>query len=147
MHALFPMFSIALLAQAPAPSANYVQEHYTKREVRIAMRDGVKLFTSIYVPKDTSRTYPVMMQRTPYSVAPYGPDKFKWGLGPSRLFTEEGFIFVFQDVRGRMMSEGTFIEMTPHKAHKGPKDVDESTDTFDTVDWIVKNLATNGKVG
>ncbi len=147
VHALFPMFSIALLAQAPAPSAKYVQEHYTKREVRIAMRDGVKLFTSIYVPKDTSRTYPVMMQRTPYSVAPYGPDKFKWGLGPSRLFTEEGFIFVFQDVRGRMMSEGTFIEMTPHKAHKGPKDVDESTDTFDTVDWIVKNLATNGKVG
>jgi len=111
------------------------------------MRDGVKLFTSIYTPKDTSKTYPVMMQRTPYSVAPYGPDTFKWGLGPSRLFMEEGFIFVFQDVRGRMMSEGTFIEMTPHKEKKTPKEVDESTDTFDTVDWLVKHLSTNSKVG
>ncbi|MDE3245974.1 MAG: CocE/NonD family hydrolase, partial [Acidobacteriota bacterium] len=144
---LLAFSTFALVAQAPAPPPNYVQEHYTKREVLIPMRDGVKLFTSIYTPKDTSKTYPVMLQRTPYSVAPYGPDKFKWGLGPSRLFMEEGFIFVFQDVRGRMMSEGAFIELTPHKAKKGPKEVDESTDTFDTVDWLVKNLSTNGKVG
>ncbi len=144
---LLPMTSVALIAQAPVPATNYVQEHYAKREVLIQMRDGVKLFTSIYTPKDTSRSYPVMMQRTPYSVAPYGPDKFKWGLGPSRLFMEEGFIFVFQDVRGRMMSEGAFLEVTPHRDLKGPRDVDESTDTFDTVDWLAKNLNTNGKVG
>ena len=137
----------ALVAQAPAPAVNYVQEHYTKREVLIPMRDGVRLFTSIYTPKDTSKTYPVLMQRTPYSVAPYGTDKFKRELGPSRHFMEEGFIFVFQDVRGRMMSEGTFIEMTPHKDNKGSRDVDESTDAFDTVDWLVKHLSTNGKVG
>ena len=146
-YSLFLLTPVALIAQAPVPATNPVQEHYTKREVLIQMRDGVSLFTSIYTPKDTSKTYPVMMQRTPYGVAPYGSDTFKRGLGPSPLFMEEGFIFVFQDVRGRMMSEGTFIELTPHKVQKGPKDVDESTDTFDTVDWLVKQLPTNGKVG
>lgn len=144
---LFAFATLALVAQAPAPQSNYVQEHYTKREVLIPMRDGVQLFTSIYTPKDTSKTYPVMVQRTPYSVAPYGPDRFKWGLGPSKRFMEEGFIFVFQDVRGRMMSEGTFLEVTPQRVHKGAQDVDESTDAYDTVDWLVKNLPTNGKVG
>lgn len=144
---MLPFIPAALIAQVPVPTANEVQEHYTKREVLIRMRDGVKLFTSIYTPKGASKTYPVMMQRTPYSVAPYGSDKFRRGLGPSPLFMEEGFIFVYQDVRGRMMSEGVFIELTPHRAEKGPKDVDESTDTYDTVDWIVKNLPTNGKVG
>ncbi|MBL0210036.1 MAG: CocE/NonD family hydrolase [Holophagaceae bacterium] len=141
----FLMLPAVLAAQAPA--ANQVQERYTKREVLIRMRDGVRLFTSIYAPKDTSRTYPVLMQRTPYGVAPYGPDKFRRELGPSRRFMEEGFIFVFQDVRGRMMSEGSFTEMTPHKPRKAPRDVDESTDAFDTIDWLVKNLSTNGKVG
>ena len=146
-YSLFLLTPVALIAQAPVPATNPLQEHYTKREVLIQMRDGVSLFTSIYTPKDTSKTYPVMMQRTPYGVAPYGSDTFKRGLGPSPLFMEEGFIFVFQDVRGRMMSEGTFIELTPHKVQKGPKDVDESTDTFDTVDWLIKQLPTNGKVG
>ncbi len=146
-HGLLLSMPAALIAQAPAPLANYVQDHYTKREVLIKMRDGVKLFTSIYTPKDASKTYPVMLQRTPYGVAPYGPDKYRRALGPSRLFMEEGFIFVYQDVRGRMMSEGKFIEVTPHKPRKGARDVDESTDAFDTVDWLVKHLPTNGKVG
>src|SRR5262249_51260745 len=78
---------------------------YTKYEYRIPMRDGVKLFTSVYVPKDDSKQYPILMQRTPYSVGPYGIDKYKENLGPSALFGKEGYIFAYQDVRGRWMSE------------------------------------------
>src|SRR5271163_1637869 len=112
---------------------DYTRAHYTKYDYRIPMRDGVKLFTSVYVPKDTSQSYPFMMQRTPYSVGPYGIDNYRPVLGPSEIFTKEGFIFVYQDVRGRYLSEGTFIDMTPHKTHfSGPKDFDDSTDTYDT---------------
>lgn len=145
--ALFALASGSLIAQVPVALPAYIKEHYEKREVRIPMRDGVNLFTAIFTPKDTSKTYPVLMERTPYGVGPYGPDKYPWRLGPSQKLVQEGFIFVYQDVRGRMMSEGTFLEMTPHKTVKGPRDVDESTDTYDTVEWLVKNLATNGKVG
>ena len=122
---------------------------YTKYDYRIPMRDGVKLFTSVYVPKDTSQSYPFMMQRTPYSVGPYGVDNYKAILGPSEHFTKEGFIFVYQDVRGRYLSEGTFVDMPPHKTHfSGPKDFDDTTDSYDTIDWLVKNIPNNnGKVG
>jgi uncharacterized protein len=122
---------------------------YTKYEYRIPMRDGVKLFTSVYVPKDDSKQYPILMQRTPYSVGPYGIDKYKDNLGPSALFGKEGYVFVYQDVRGRWMSEGEFVNMRPHNAAKnGPRDVDESTDTYDTIDWLLKNVKNhNGKVG
>jgi putative CocE/NonD family hydrolase len=113
------------------------------------MRDGTKLFTAVYVPKDQSKKYPIMMDRTPYNVAPYGPDKYKKSLGPSPLFMYDGYIFVYQDVRGRWMSEGVFTEMTPEKeVHKTKDDTDEGTDTFDTIDWLLKNLPNNsGKVG
>jgi putative CocE/NonD family hydrolase len=129
--------------------ADYVKANYTKHEYQIPMRDGVKLFTSVYVPKDQSNTYPIMMDRTPYSVAPYGLDKYKPSLGPSTLFLHDGYIFVYQDVRGRWMSEGIFREMTPElEDHKTSKDVDEGTDTYDTIDWLIKNLQGNsGKVG
>ncbi|MCM2249621.1 MAG: CocE/NonD family hydrolase [Geothrix sp.] len=131
-------------AAAPAPAA---RDHYTKREVQVPMRDGVKLFTAIYAPKDTSRTYPILLQRTPYSVYPYGADAFPEQLGPSAPFQREGFIFVYQDVRGRMMSEGEFVNMRPQRAASGAA-VDESTDTYDTLDWLVKHVAgNNGKVG
>ena len=127
----------------------YIKENYTKFEYQIPMRDGKKLFTSVYVPKDTSKTYPIMIDRTPYSVAPYGPNEYKSSLGPSELFSHDGYIFVYQDVRGRWMSEGVFEEMTPEKElHKTVKDVDEGTDTFDTIDWLIKNIPHNsGKVG
>ena len=145
--ALLPQSAPAQAKEASA--SNPVREKYTKHEVRIRMRDGVSLFTSIYTPKDTSRAYAVMMQRTPYSVDPYGIDNYSTSLGPSPSFMREGFIFVYQDVRGRYMSEGSFVETTPHRANKKtPKDVDESSDTFDTVEWLLKNLkGTNGKVG
>ena len=126
----------------------YIKTHYTKYEYRISMRDGKKLFTSVYVPKDKTKKYPFMMDRTPYNVAPYGADYPK-ELGPSPLFMHDGYIFVYQDVRGRWMSEGIYQEMTPEKEeHKTNQDVDEGTDTYDTIDWLLKNVpGNNGKVG
>ena len=142
-------FLLALALNASAQEPFSIKEHYTKSEYQIVMRDGAKLFTAVYVPKDTSQKYPVMMMRTPYSVAPYGPENYPQSLGPSPLFAKEGFIFVYQDVRGRMMSEGDFHWMTPFKPNKaGPTDVDETTDTYDTIDWLIKNIPNNnGRVG
>lgn len=144
---LIALAFVALLL--PAQDRFDVAENYTKFEYRIPMRDGVRLFTAVYVPKDTSKTYPFLIQRTPYSVAPYGVDKFRTSLGPSGEFAKDGYLFVYQDVRGRNMSEGTWLEMTPHIAvKKSPKDVDESTDTYDTIEWLLKNVPNhNGKAG
>lgn len=127
----------------------YIRANYTKHEYKIKMRDGLTLFTSVYTPNDRTQKYPIMMDRTPYSVAPYGPEAYKSELGPSSQFVHDKFIFVYQDVRGRWMSEGIFQEMTPERdTHKGKKDVDEGTDTYDSIDWLVKNIPdNNGKVG
>ena len=135
--------------QATISAEDYVKAHYTKYEFRIPMRDGVHLFTSVYVPKDDSRTWPILMDRTPYSVAPYGEDAYKTSLGPSDEFEKAGYIFVYQDVRGRYESEGNFVEMHPHIDKKsGPKDVDESSDAYDTVEYLLKYVPNhNGKVG
>jgi putative CocE/NonD family hydrolase len=150
-----PLFHEALDNEAAVVRA--IREHYTKYEYRIAMRDGAKLFTVAYVPKDTSRTYPIMLQRTPYSVAPYGIDNYPDAknarnlrkLAPSTSFIREGYIFVHQDVRGRQMSEGTFVDVRPHAASAAGKGaIDESTDAWDTIDWLVKNVpSNNGRVG
>lgn len=131
-------------------SQNPIEKKYDKKEVYIPMRDGKKLFTSIYIPKDISKTnkYPILMQRTCYSVAPYGEKNYRTYLGPSAFLEEDKYIFVYQDVRGRYMSEGTFTNMTPQVEHKTKNDVDESTDTYDTVDWLIKQISNNnGKVG
>jgi putative CocE/NonD family hydrolase len=127
----------------------YTRSHYSKYEFRIPMRDGVRLFTSVYVPKDASEKYPMLMQRTPYSVGPYGVDNYRAHIGPSDAAEKEGFIFVYQDVRGRYMSEGTFMDVRPHKTKlDGPRDFDDSTDTYDTIEWLVKNVPNNnGRVG
>jgi hypothetical protein len=129
--------------------AEFIRENFDKEEVRIPMRDGAHLFTAIYSPKDQSQSYPILMRRTPYSVSPYGEGSYPAILGPSDLLTRGGFIFVLQDVRGSYMSEGTFVNMTPHLAEKtGPEDVDESTDTYDTIEWLLANVANhNGRVG
>lgn len=137
----------AQLSPAMEKAVATVRSHYTKREVLIPMRDGVKLFTAIYSPKDTSKTYPILMNRTPYSVWPYGEDAYPPELGPSARFQEEGFIFVFQDVRGKMMSEGEFVNMRPQRAVSGAT-IDESTDTYDTLEWLVKHVpGNNGRAG
>src|ERR1700756_2756179 len=118
------------------PMEDYVKAHYTKYEYRIPMRDGKKLFTSVYVPKDSTQPYPFLMTRTPYSVAPYGEDQYKRSLGPSDEFEKAGYIFVYQDVRGRYLSEGEFQEMHPHiDVKKSAQDVDESSDTYDTIEY------------
>ncbi len=138
--------------EAPvSPSAPMfsVKENYTKYEYKIPTRDGKTLFTSVYTPKDLSKTYPFLMVRTPYSVSPYGVDAYKDKLGPAPEFDKAGYIFVFQDVRGRHKSEGVFIDMTPHKPNKKSNaDVDESTDMFDSAEWLLKNIPNhNGKIG
>lgn len=134
-----------------AVRAEYIRKNYTKFEYRIPVRDGKLLFTSMYIPNDASPTkrYPILLVRTPYTVAPYGADKYKTRLGPSFDFEKEGFIFAFQDVRGKNMSEGEFVNMRPHIAKKISKnDVDESSDTYDSIDWMLKNISSNnGKVG
>lgn len=141
--------SLWVASSAAAASDYEVRQHYTKYEFQIPMRDGVRLFTAVYVPKDNPTTYPILMERTPYSVAPYGADKYPDTLSPGNEFARDGFIFVYQDVRGRYMSEGTWREMTPQKdVKRSPHDVDESTDTYDTVDWLIKHVPkNNGKVG
>ena len=152
---LFVVFPLASVAQELTPRQKqqlelpaYIKDHYTKREVMIPMRDGVKLFTSIYEPKDTSQKCPIMFDRTPYTVAPYGPDKYPPSLGPDELFAREGYIFVYQDVRGQWMSEGEYVDVRPYIPNKTGKQIDETTDTYDTVDWLIKNVANNnGRVG
>jgi putative CocE/NonD family hydrolase len=131
------------------PEENYVRSHYTKYEYRIAMRDGVHLFTAVYVPKDSSQAYPFLVTRTPYSVAPYGEDQYPKRLGPSDEFEKAGYIFVYQDVRGRYLSEGTFVEMHPHiDVKKSPKDVDDSSDMYDTLEFLLRHVPdNNGKAG
>lgn len=132
-----------------AQGVEYLKAHYTKQEYQVPMRDGVKLFTAVYSPKDVGQTYPMLLIRTQSGVRPYGGDQFPNDVGPSALFPKQGYIFVNQDIRGRWMSEGTFVNMRPHiPVKRGPQDVDESSDTYDTVDWLLKNVSDhNGNVG
>jgi uncharacterized protein len=146
---ILPFLFLCLLVLGQEKKTNYVAENYTKQEVRIKMRDGLELFTAIYSPKDTSKKYPIVMQRTPYNCAPYGPDQFKRSIAPNETMMKEGYIVVYQDVRGRYMSDGLYDNMRgyiPNK--KGKTEVDEASDTYDTIDWLVKNVANNnGNVG
>jgi putative CocE/NonD family hydrolase len=127
----------------------YIKANYTKDEFLIPMRDGVRLFTSVYTPKIESEPFPILINRTPYTVAPYGIENYRSTLGPSEKFVREGFIFVYQDVRGKGRSEGQFVHVRPHNPNKkSPKDIDESSDTYDTVDWLIKHVPNNnGKAG
>jgi len=125
-----------------------VKTHYKKSEHMVPMRDGVELFTIVYSPRDTNRRYPLLLTRTAYGIPPYGPDNYGTVIGPNNDFAREGYIIVYQDVRGKFRSEGEFIHHVPYKRNKGPKDVDESSDTYDTIDWLVKKVPNNnGRVG
>lgn len=146
---------LCTLAMAQRPSAAdsaFIRDNYTKREVMIPMRDGIRLFTSIYTPKDMSKKYPVIMRRSPYSCSPYGADTYTTRIQNMDL-ARAGYIFVFQDVRGRYMSEGNFVDVRPYiptsdPSPKGKKQTDEATDTYDTVDWLLKFASgNNGRVG
>lgn len=130
-------------------TTDYLINNYEKKEYLIPMRDGVSLFTTVYLPKSKAEKYPILLMRTPYSVAPYGVDEIQNIIVPSRSFIEDGYIFVYQDVRGRFMSEGDFDNMRPFKPDKkNENDVDESTDTYDTIEWLINNIDNhNGNVG
>ncbi|MEO5991397.1 MAG: CocE/NonD family hydrolase, partial [Ferruginibacter sp.] len=136
----------------------WIKEHYSKKEYNIKMRDGIKLFTTVYAPTDTKEKHPFLMMRTPYSCAPYGEDKTSPRLTDTywKEYLKEGYILVIQDVRGRWMSEGTFMDVRPFKSNKKAisaksftdKDIDEASDTYDAVDWLVKNIPNNnGNLG
>ena len=148
----FLLFSAALTvhAQGTAQDSAWIRENYYKIERSVPMRDGIKLFTSMYIPKDTTAQHPILMTRTPYSCAPYGEAKWK-NYAPSyvRYYLREGYIVVIQDVRGRWMSEGQFVDVRPFiKDKKAATDVDEASDTYDAIDWLVKNVPhNNGRVG
>jgi putative CocE/NonD family hydrolase len=141
----------ALVGKRPlaAQGLEWVKANYTKHEYAIPMRDGVRLFTAVYIPKDRSESYPILLKRTPYSIRPYGADQYPKSLGPSELVARERYIFVHQDVRGRWMSEGEFEHLRPHEpVESSPRDVNESTDTYDSIEWLMKNLPNhNGRVG
>ena len=131
-------------AAAQELNENYFKENYTKKEVYIPMRDGVKLFTSFYIPKDKNEKHPFLITRTPYSCAPYGEDKYLpiWS-GYKSAYVKENYIFVMQDVRGRYMSEGVFEDVRPFNKNKKGKEIDEASDTYDAIDWMVKNIENN----
>jgi uncharacterized protein len=142
----------ALRSSAAEPSADtnavWLAEHYTKYEHRIPMRDGIRLLTRVYVPKDDSQSWPIVLTRTPYALKPYGTENYNDPVGSFRTLATNKFILVTQDVRGRYGSEGEYVHVRPFNPKKGPKDIDENSDTFDTIDWLVKNVPNNnGKVG
>lgn len=126
----------------------YVKDNYDKKEVMIEMRDGIKLHTTIYSPKDTSKEYPIIMMRTPYSCRPYGADQYRTKIGPNKYLMEEGNIIVYQDVRGRWNSEGVYDNMRAYIPNKTGNQTDEASDTYDTIEWLVNNVDNNnGRVG
>jgi uncharacterized protein len=145
--ALSLLLTVCLAAQER--SSFRIKDFYNKMDTLIPMRDGVKLYTVIYTPKNDSLLYPVLMERTPYSAGPYGSNNYGFQPAPNTDLMREGYILVQQDVRGRYMSEGKNLEVTPHIANKkSSKEVDESSDTYDTVDWLLKNIKNNnGRVG
>jgi uncharacterized protein len=145
---------LALLAIVQVQAQNsldsaWIRDNYTKKEIYIPMRDGVKLFTSIYTPKDATEEHPILMSRTPYSCAPYGENNYRsfWN-NHWRYYMRRNYIIVIQDVRGRWMSEGEFVDVRPFNPNKKGTEIDEASDTYDAIDWLVKNIPhNNNRVG
>jgi uncharacterized protein len=140
---------LALSTSAYSQTLEALKQKYDKEEVYITMRDGVKLFTSIYTPKNNSSSHPILLNRTPYDIEPGGKESYNFFMQLYSRYTYDDYIMVYQDVRGKYMSEGEFEDIRPIIAEKkSNKDIDESTDTWDTVDWLVKNIKNNnGNVG
>ncbi len=137
-----------LSTHAAETNSAWLAELYTKHEYRIPMRDGTRLFTRVYTPKDDSEAWPILITRTPYALKPYGDDNYTSPGGSFHTLARDKFILVTQDVRGRYGSEGTYVHVRPFNPQKGPRDFDESSDAFDSIDWLVKNVRNNsGKVG
>lgn len=139
---------LSAAAQFSQDSA-WIRDNYIKKEYSVPMRDGVRLFTSVYQPKDATESHPILMSRTPYSCYPYGEDQWRpfWN-NHWKYYLREGYIIVIQDVRGRWMSEGSFVDVRPFNPGKSGNDIDEASDTYDTIEWLLKNInPNNGRVG
>ena len=140
---------ICIASNAQNADSAWVRDNYNKKEVYISMRDGIKLFTSVYFPKSTTDKHPILLSRTPYSCEPYGEGKYQnfWN-SYQKEYLKEGYIMVKQDVRGRWMSEGQIVNIRPFNPYKKGKEIDEASDTYDTIDWLLKNIDNNnGNVG
>ncbi|HWB90669.1 MAG TPA: CocE/NonD family hydrolase [Puia sp.] len=146
---LLSVVCVAGRGQGTTQDSAWIRENYYKIERYIPMRDGVKLFTTLYIPKDTTERHPILMTRTPYSCAPYGSEKWRnYYSSYLRYYLREGYIMVTQDVRGRWMSEGQFVDVRPFIRDKKAGEIDEASDTYDAIDWLVKNVPhNNGRVG
>ncbi|MFN4284328.1 MAG: CocE/NonD family hydrolase [Lacibacter sp.] len=133
-------------AQTNIQDSAWIRDNYIKKEIMVPMRDGVRLFTAVYIPKDTTEAHPILMTRTPYSCAPYGENNFRpfWNTH-WRYYMRHNYIIVLQDVRGRWMSEGTFMDVRPFNPNKKDKEIDEASDTYDAIEWLVNNLPHNNK--
>ena len=134
---------------APNKDSVWLHRHYTKQETYIPMRDGTRLYTAIYAPKDTKTKHPILMNRTPYSIAPYGADKYRafWKT-PTMAYLRKNYIIVLQDVRGKLMSEGEYMDVRPYNPNKTGIQTDEASDTYDAIEWLIKNIPhNNGNVG
>ena len=146
----FLWMSAFINVSAQNTDSTWIVNNYVKKEVYIPMRDGIKLFTAVYIPKDTIEAHPILMTRTPYSCQPYGENNFDayWWNTYNREYFKEGYIMVKQDVRGRWMSEDEFVNVRPFNPNKTGKETDEASDTYDAIDWLIKNIPhNNGKVG
>jgi putative CocE/NonD family hydrolase len=146
---VIPIILMIVSSYSYSQPSEGLKKKYDKQEVYITMRDGVKLFTSIYTPKNNLVPHPVLLNRTPYDIEPGGPNNFNFFMQLYGRYTEDEYIMVFQDVRGKYMSEGVYEDIRPViPGKKNNNDVDETTDTWDTVDWLVKNIKNNnGNVG
>ena len=148
---VFILLLLPFISIAQNIDSAWFKNNYTKKEITITMRDGVKLFTAVYIPKDNAEKHPILITRTPYSCAPYGEANYspRYYRAQNKEYLKENYIIVVQDVRGRWMSEGIFVDVRPYIENKRSKnDVDEASDTYDTIDWLVKNLENNnGNVG
>ncbi len=146
---IFVVAVLALVArpvwaqEEAVPPARFIRENYVRKDYQIPMRDGTKLYTIVYAPKEQTEKYPILLTRTPYGIGPYDPEKFRDNLGPNKHFIYEKYIFAYQDVRGRYMSEGEFENMRPQLAAKDG--IDESTDTYDTIEFLLKNVPNNNE--
>jgi len=150
MRPITTLLMLTFAVPAAAQDADFIRANYAKQEVLIPMRDGIRLFTTIYTPKQAGRPRPIVLNRTPYSVAPYGADSMPRTMDDQTMaYMRLGYIIVRQDVRGRWMSEGDYVNVRPvNTARKSAQDIDETTDTWDTVEWLVNQVpGNNGRVG
>ena len=149
MKQLIPLLIfLSVITNLSAQRSEYIRKHYTKKEVYIPMRDGIRLYTAIYTPTDSSKKYPILLVKTPYGIKPYGNDTFPSTIGPSAYLEKEKYIFVHQDARGMFLSEGYMQQMTPHLPVKPDSSyTDNSTDTWDAVEWLLTHTNNNGCVG